>query len=143
MSTKTSPPGDRFNIFVEDCDLPATDDERERLLADLQSAVEGVADAYQLDPRNIRIYDGHTFSEVVRHCPDCGGSIVLNYPELMENAAYAQAHCEGCDWSGTAIYRIVDLMTYEPDRESEIFEGFPFCSGVRFSDLKPQYIPYE
>jgi len=79
---------------------------------------------------------GYRYAQVPATCPLCSERLDLQSVHLdIENGALASAVCsnEECDWSGDAVYRIIDLE----GSESDAFE-----SSVLTGDIAPDYHPY-
>ena len=58
-----------------------------------------------------------TVTEINPMCPTCGSALDLLHGEIVvsgENGAHVPAYCptDDCEWSGKAIYRMVDLASY-------------------------------
>ena len=129
----------RITITLDSAELPVDQQARNALLTEFRSRVghlvEGLRgiDAEQDD---IDISTGDQYAQVPATCPLCSKRLDLQSVHLdTENGALASAVCssEECDWSGDAVYRIIDLE----GSESDAFE-----SSVLTGDIAPSYHPY-
>ncbi|WP_254526033.1 hypothetical protein [Natrinema caseinilyticum] len=129
----------RVTITLDSAKLPVDEQDRNALLTEFRSRVghlvEGLRriDAEQDD---IDISTGYHYAQVPVTCPLCSEQLDLQSVHLdTENGALASAVCssEECDWSGDAVYRIIDLE----GSESDAFE-----SSVLTGDIAPDYLPY-
>ena len=129
----------RITITLDSAELPVDEQVRNALLTEFRSRVghlvEGLRgiDAKQDD---IDIRTGYRYAQVPATCPLCSERLDLQSVHLdTENGALASAVCssEECDWSGDAVYRIIDLE----GSESDAFE-----SSVLTGDIAPGYHPY-
>ena len=129
----------RITITLDSAELPVDEQVRNALLTEFRSRVghlvEGLRgiDAKQDD---IDISTGYRYAQVPATCPLCSERLDLQSVHLdTENGALASAVCssEECDWSGDAVYRIIDLE----GSESDAFE-----SSVLTGDIAPDYLPY-
>ena len=129
----------RITITLDSAELPVDEQVRNALLTEFRSRVghlvEGLRgiDAKQDD---IDISTGYRYAQVPATCPFCSERLDLQSVHLdTENGALASAVClsEECDWSGDAVYRIIDLE----GSESDAFE-----SSVLTGDIAPSYHPY-
>ncbi|WP_224338315.1 hypothetical protein [Haloprofundus halobius] len=136
-SNKTS--AYRITITLDSAEFPVDEQVRNALLTEFRSRVghlvEGLRgiDAEQDD---IDISTGYRYAQVPATCPLCSEPLNLQSVHLdTENGALASAVCssEECDWSGDAVYRIIDLE----GSESDAFE-----SSVLTGDIAPDYLPY-
>ncbi|ELY84420.1 hypothetical protein [Natrinema gari] len=129
----------RLTITVDGADLPINEDGRHALLDDLKTAVRDQLEerhGVETDQDDITVATGYRYAQVPADCPRCHERLDLLSVHLdEENGAYASATCssEDCDWSGDAVYRIVDLEGSETDAiESSVLTG----------DIAPTYSPY-
>ncbi|GAB7010812.1 hypothetical protein [Halorubrum trueperi] len=129
----------RLTITVDGADLPIDEDGRHALLEDLRTAIRnrlGERHGVETDQDDITVATGYRYAQVPADCPLCSERLDLLSVHLdEENGAYAHASCssEDCDWSGDAVYRIVDLEGSETDAiESSVLTG----------DIAPTYSSY-
>ena len=129
----------RVTITLDSAKLPIDEQARSALLTEFRSRVghlvEGLRgiDAEQDD---IDISTGYRYAQVPATCPFCSERLDLQSVHLdTENGALASAVCSSdlCNWSGDAVYRIIDLE----GSESDAFE-----SSVLTGDIAPDYLPY-
>ncbi|ELY35506.1 hypothetical protein [Natronorubrum tibetense] len=129
----------RVTITLDSAKLPVDEQARNALLTEFRSRVghlvEGLRgiDAEQDD---IDISTGYRYAQVPATCPFCSDRLDLQSVHLdTGNGALASAVCssEECNWSGDAVYRIIDLE----GGESDAFE-----SSVLTGDIAPSYPPY-
>ena len=129
----------RITITLDSAELPVDEQVRNALLTEFRSRVghlvEGLRgiDAEQDD---IDISTGYRYAQVPATCPLCSERLDLQSVHLdTENGALASAVCSSdeCDWSGDAVYRIIDLE----GSESDAFE-----SSVLTGDIAPDYLSY-
>jgi hypothetical protein len=129
----------RLTIRVDGVELPVDEEMRYALLDDLRTAVRDrlkERHGVKVDQDDITVATGYRYAHVPADCPLCSKRLDLLSVHLdTENGAYASATCSSdhCDWSGDAIYRIVDLEGSETDAvESNVLTG----------DITPSYDPY-
>ncbi|MFC4452019.1 MULTISPECIES: hypothetical protein [Halobacteriales] len=129
----------RLTITVDGVDLPVDEDVRHALLDDIRVAVRdrlGERHGVEVDQDDITVATGYRYVQVPAECPLCSERLDLLSVHLdNENGAYASAMCSSvhCEWSGDAVYRIVDLEGSESDAvESSVLTG----------DITPNYSPY-
>jgi len=129
----------RLTITVDGADLPINEDGRHALLDDLKTAVRDQIEerhGVETDQDDITVTTGYRYAQVPADCPLCSERLDLLSVHLdTQNGAYASATCssEDCEWSGDAVYRIVDLKGSETDAiESSVLTG----------DIAPTYSPY-
>jgi len=129
----------RLTITVDDVDLPVDEDVRYALLDDLRAAVRDrfvENHGVEVDQADITVATGYRYVQVPAECPLCSEELDLLSVHLnTENGAYASATCSSdhCEWSGDAVYRIVDLEGSESDAiESSVLTG----------EITPSYAPY-
>lgn len=128
----------QLTITVASVALPVDDQERQAVLNELDEYVnEWLVDHREVDLNaEISVTMGHQYSQVSAVCPRCGEALEVHGIHTdNENGAFAVAVCSGedCDWSGEAIYRIIDL---------EGSEGEAYESAVQAGDVIPSYFPY-
>lgn len=129
----------RLTITVDGADLPVDEETRHVLLGDLRAAIrDRLVDCHgvEVDQDDITIATGYRYAQVPAECPLCSEQLDLLSVHLNnENGAYASAGCsdEDCEWSGDAVYRIIDLE----GGESNAIE-----SSVLTGDITPSYDPY-
>ena len=129
----------RLTITVGDVDLPVDENVRHALLDDLRAAVRDrfeESHGVEVDQADITVATGYRYVQVPAECPLCSEELDLLSVHLnTENGAYASATCSSdhCEWSGDAVYRIVDLEGSKSDAvESSVLTG----------DITPNYVPY-
>ena len=129
----------RLSITIGRADLPVDEAVRHGLLDDFGSQIRDLlveCHGGEVDQNDITIATGYRYAQVPADCPLCGERLDLLSVHLDdENSAYASAMCpdEDCEWSGDAVYRIVDLEGSETDT---------FESSVLTDDITPSYYPY-
>ncbi|WP_408960759.1 hypothetical protein [Natrinema sp. 74] len=129
----------RLTITVDGVELPVDEEMRHALLNDLSAVVRArfkERHGVQVDQDDITVATGYRYAQVSAECPLCSEELDLLSVYLNTgNGAYASARCSSdhCEWSGDAIYRIVDLE----DSESNVVE-----SSVLTDDITPNYAPY-
>jgi hypothetical protein len=129
----------RLTITVDGVDLPVDEDVRHALLEDLRTEFRDLlveSHGVEVDQDDVTVATGYRYMQVPAECPLCGERLDLLSVHLdNENGAYARAKCpdENCEWSGDAVYRIIDLEGSESDAvESSVLTG----------DITPSYDPY-
>jgi hypothetical protein len=129
----------RLTIRVDGVELPVDEKMRYALLDDLKIAVRDRLEerhGVKVDQDDITVATGYRYAQVPAECPLCSERLDLLSVHLNdENGAYASATCqsEACEWSGDAVYRIVDLEGSESNAvESSVLTG----------DITPSYDPY-
>ncbi|WP_148416383.1 hypothetical protein [Haloferax sp. KTX1] len=129
----------RLTITIDGVDLPVDEEMRHALLDDLRVAVRDrfmERHGVEVDRDDITVGTGYRYAQVPAECPLCSERLDLLSVHLNnENGAYASAMCsdEDCEWSGDAVYRIVDLEGSESNAvESSVLTG----------DITPNYSPY-
>lgn len=129
----------RLTITVNGVELPVDEEMRHALLDDLRVAVRnrlGERDGVEVDQADITVATGYRYVQVPAECPLCSERLDLLSVHLNNgNGAYASARCSSdhCEWSGDAVYRIVDLEGSENNAvESSVLTG----------DITPNYAPY-
>lgn len=129
----------RLTITIDGVDLPVGEDVRHALLEDLSAELRDLlveSHGVEVDQDDITVGTGYRYAQVPAECPLCSERLDLLSVHLNdENGAYASAMCqsEACEWSGDAIYRVVDLEGSESDAvESSVLTG----------DITPSYDPY-
>lgn len=129
----------RLTITVDGANLPVDEDVRHALLDDLRTVVRDRLEerhGAEVDQDDITVATGYRYVQVSAECPLCSEELDLLSIHLnTENGAYASARCSSdhCEWSGDAVYRIVDLEGSETDA---------FESNVLTGDITPNYAPY-
>ena len=124
----------RVTITVEDCPLPLSEDDRKEALEELEEAVGSLLNE-RIGPVDLTVRSGYQYAQVDSRCPCCGGRLELRGFSYLENGACAEANCANipeCKWTGTAIYRLIDL------------EGGPGAaaeSAVIMGEVTPSYYP--
>jgi hypothetical protein len=136
-SNKTS--AYRITVTLDSAELPVDEQARNALLTEFRSRVghlvEGLRDI-DAEQDDIDISTGYRYAQIPAACPLCSERLDLQSVHLdTENGALASAVCssEECDWSGDAVYRIIDLE----GSESDAFE-----SSVLTGNIDPSYHPY-
>ena len=129
----------RITITLDSAELPVDQQARNALLTEFRSRVghlvEGLRDI-DAEQDDIDISTGYRYAQIPAACPLCSERLDLQSVHLdTENGALASAECSSdeCDWSGDAVYRIIDLE----GSESDAFE-----SSVLTGDIAPSYHPY-
>lgn len=131
---------DPLTIVAENGTVP--DDQTEQFLDDVIAAVRAVQEAYDQDPGNYTVFDGHLRTQTNPHvkCPECREQLRLRGLRLDdENGANAMAYCR-CGWKGLALYRLVDLKEKQPGSDQH---GADDISHVSDRGMRVQYIPYK
>lgn len=129
----------RVTITLDSAELPVDEQARNALLTEFRSRVGHLVEGLRgidTDQGDIDVSTGYRYAQVLATCPLCSERLDLQSVHLdTENGALASAVCssEECDWSGDAVYRIVDLE----GSESDAFE-----SSVLTGDITPNYLPY-
>lgn len=129
----------RLTITVDDADFPVDETVRHTLLDNLGSQIRNLLvenHGIEVDQNDIAVATCYRYAQVPADCPLCGERLDLLSVHLDdENGAYASAMCpdEDCEWSGDAVYRIIDLEGSETDA---------FESSVLTGDITPEYYPY-
>jgi hypothetical protein len=129
----------RLTITVDDADLPINETVRHAFLDNLGSQIRDLLvenHGIEVAENDITVATGYRYAQVPADCPLCGERLDLLSVHLDdENGAYTSAMCpdEDCEWSGDAVYRIVDLEGSETDA---------FESSVLTGDITPSYYPY-
>ncbi|PGF14545.1 hypothetical protein CP556_20800 [Natrinema sp. CBA1119] len=129
----------RLTITVDGVDLPVDEDVRQVLLENLRTEFRDLLvknHGVEVDQDDVTVATGYRYVQVAAECPLCGERLDLLSVHLdNENGAYASARCsdEDCEWSGDAVYRIIDLE----GGESNAIE-----SSVLTGDITPSYDPY-
>lgn len=103
-----------------------------------RSALSGNLDALsrELTAENTSISAGHQYTEIDDRCPDCETKLEITRVQPdTENGAHASTRCpaDDCEWTGTAIYRLIDL--------AHSGENAP-DSTVANGETVPEYHPY-
>lgn len=129
----------RLTITVDGVELSVDEEMRHALLDDLRV---GVCDRFkerhgaEVDQDDITVGTGYRYAQVPAECPLCSEKLDLLSIHLnTENGAYASAMYSNnhCEWSGDAVYRIIDLEGSETDAvESNVLTG----------DITPNHSPY-
>lgn len=136
MPDQTSTIRKRLCIAIEEAPLPLDEDERSQLLEDLSIRMWAVFEEYGIDPTSIAPRPGYRYAQVRDNCPLCGEHLDLLDVELdASNGAHASARCSDtdCGWTGTAVYRLIDLEGGVGDvHESAVLTG----------DITPSYYSY-
>jgi len=128
----------RLTITVDGVELPVDEEMRHALLDDLRVAVRdriGERHGVEVDQDDITIATGYRYAQVPAECPLCSERLDLLSVHLNnENGAYASAKCsdEDCEWSGDAVYRIIDL---DPGDTFEVEKTFPEVSPDDYDAL--------
>lgn len=129
----------RLTITVDGVELSVDEEMRHALLDDLRVVVRdrlGECHGVEVDQDDIMVGTGYRYAQVPAEYPLCSERLDLLSVHLnTENGAYASARCsnEDCEWSGDAVYRIVDLEGSESNAvESSVLTG----------DITPNYAPY-
>jgi len=129
----------RITITLDSAKLPVDEQARNALLTDFRSRVGHLVEGLRgidVDQGDIDVSTGFRYAQVPATCPLCSERLDLQSVHLdIENGALASAVCssEQCNWSGDAVYRIIDLE----GSESDAFE-----SSVLTGDIAPSYHPY-
>lgn len=129
----------RLTITVDGADLPVDETVRHAFLDGLGSQIRDLLvenHGIKVDQNDVTVATGYRYAQVPAECPLCGERLDLLSVHLDdENGAYTSAMCpdENCEWSGDAVYRIVDLEGSETDA---------FESSVLTGDITPSYYPY-
>lgn len=129
----------RVTITLDSAELPVNEQARNALLTEFCSRVGHLVEGLRgigADQADIDVSTGYRYAHVPATCPLCSERLDLQSVHLdTENGALASAVCssEECEWSGDAVYRIVDLE----GSESDAFE-----SSVLTGDIAPNYLPY-
>lgn len=128
----------RLTISVATIDLPIDDQDRQAVLDELGDHVGSWLDEHSdvESDASISVTTGQQYSQVSAVCPRCGEPLEVHGIHMDdENGAFAVAVCNGtnCDWSGDAVYRIIDL---------EGSEGDAYESAVGAGDVIPSYHQY-
>lgn len=91
---------------------------------------------YAIDAEHITISEGHQYSQIDDHCPACDSALELvSLQADTEKGALANARCsrDGCRWTGTAVYRLIDLEGgTDESHESAVSRG----------EVTPDYFSY-
>jgi hypothetical protein len=135
-STKHSE--NRIHAILNDCQLPDNEAEQERVLRAFENELAAAVGELGLHPERTKVLNGHLYAQIHANCPDCNRPVSLREPELVDNAAYAMATCTNCEWSGQAVYRVVDFV----DTEQVAYAWCSNYSAVRRGALDPLYVPY-
>jgi hypothetical protein len=129
----------RVTITLDSAKLSVDEQARSALLTEFRSRVGHLVDGLRgidAEQDDIDISTGYRYAQVPATCPLCSKRLDLQsvHPDT-ENGALASAVCSSdeCDWSGDAVYRIIDLE----GSESDAFE-----SSVLTGDITPSYHPY-
>jgi hypothetical protein len=125
-----------MTIVLEECPLPATKHERDMVLNDVTTAVRNAIPTTDDRPfPAITVRTGYHYAQVRNVCPHCGEPLVVDSVRLTKDnrGAHADVGCTACDYSGTAVCRVVD---YEGGL------GHIHESAVLTGDLTPSYEPY-
>ena len=129
----------RLTITVDGVELPVHEEMRHALLGDLRAAIQDrlvERHGVEVDQDDITVATGYRYAQVPAECPLCSERLDLLSVHLdTENGAYASAMCSSdhCEWSGDAVYRIIDLEGSESNAvESSVLTG----------DITPSYSPY-
>lgn len=134
---------DPLTLMVEDCELPSDEQERERVLNELESVLANTLPDYDESEETLRIFDGDFYAQTNMHvnCPDCRERLTLEEFRLgPENGAAALAYCS-CGWSGRAVYRLIDLHK-DVDNDDDRDPIDPY-SCVSEDNMLVTYTPYQ
>jgi len=129
----------RVTITLDSAKLPVDEQARNALLTEFRSRVGHLVDGLRgidAEQDDIDISTRYRYAQVPATCPLCSKPLDLQSVHLdTGNGALASAVCssEECDWSGDAVYRIIDLE----GSESDAFE-----SSVLTGDIALSYHPY-
>lgn len=129
----------RVTITCDSAKLPVDRQARNALLTEFRSRVGHLVEGLRgidADQGDVDVSTGYRYAQVPATCPLCSERLDLQNVHLYtENGALASAVCSSdqCDWSGDAVYRIIDLEGSESD-------GFE--SSVLTGDIAPDYHPY-
>jgi len=129
----------RITITLDSAELPVDQQARNALLTEFRSRVGHLVEGLRgidADQGDVDVSTGYRYAQVPATCPLCSERLDLQSVHLdTENGALASAVCSSdqCDWSGDAVYRIIDLEGSESD-------GFE--SSVLTGDIAPDYHPY-
>jgi hypothetical protein len=129
----------RITITLDSAELPVDQQARNALLTEFRSRVGHLVEGLRgidADQGDVDVSTGYRYAQVPATCPLCSERLDLQSVHLdTENGALAGAVCSSdqCDWSGDAVYRIIDLEGSESD-------GFE--SSVLTGDIAPSYHPY-
>ncbi len=129
----------RITITLDSAELPVDQQARNALLTEFRSRVGHLVEGLRgidADQGDVDVSTGYRYAQVPATCPLCSERLDLQSVHLNnENGAYASAKCsdEDCEWSGDAVYRIIDLE----GGESNAIE-----SSVLTGDITPSYDPY-
>ncbi|CCC40240.1 hypothetical protein [Haloquadratum walsbyi] len=106
----------RVTITLNRAELPVDEQARNALLTEFRSRIGHLVDGLHgidADQGDIDVGTGYRYAQVPATCPRCSERLDLQSVRLdTENGALANAVCssEQCDWSGGAVYRIIDLF---------------------------------
>lgn len=129
----------RGTITLDSAELPGDEQAHNALLTEFRSRVGHLVEGLRginADQGEIDVSTGYRYAQVPATCPPCSEQLDLQSVHLdTENGALGSAVCSSdqCDWSGDAVYRIIDLE----GSESDAFE-----SSVLTGDIVPNYLPY-
>lgn len=129
----------RVTITLNRAELPVDEQACNALLTEFRSRIGHLVKGLHgidVDQGDIDVSTGYRYAQVPVTCPLCSKRLDLQSVHLdTENGALASAVCSSdqCDWSGDAVYRIIDLE----GSESDAFE-----SSVLTGDITPSYLPY-
>jgi hypothetical protein len=129
----------RVTVTLDSAELPVDEHARNALLTEFCSRVGHLVEGLRgidADHSDIDVSTGYRYAQVPAACPLCSERLDLQSVHLdTENGALASAVCSSdqCDWSGDAVYRIIDLEGSENDA---------FESSILTGDIAPNYLPY-
>ncbi|MFP8958855.1 hypothetical protein ACLI4Y_19300 (plasmid) [Natrialbaceae archaeon A-CW3] len=129
----------RVTTTLDSAKLPVDEEARNALLTEFRSRVGHLVEELRgidADQGDVDVSIGYRYAQVPATCPLCSERLDLQSVHLdTENGALASAVCSSdqCNWSGDAVYRIIDLE----GGESDAFE-----SSVLTGDIAPSYPPY-
>lgn len=128
----------RVTITIEAVPFPAGEAARALLLDTLASRAEAwlTATGSPVEQDRVSVSTGYRYGQISDRCPLCDERIeLLDLQADTENGAHASAACSGneCEWTGTAVYRLIDL-------EGGI--GDAIESAVLTGDTTPSYYSY-
>jgi len=129
----------RVTITLDSAKLPVDEQARNALLTEFRSRVGHLVDGLRgidVEQDDIDISTGYRYAQVPATCPLCSERLDLQSVHLIQRTGpWLRAECSSdeCDWSGDAVYRIIDLE----GSESDAFE-----SSVLTGDIAPSYHPY-
>lgn len=130
-STTTS-----VSLTISNLDLPAAEDRRKAFLATLEETLTTLLATDVDQPTaevNTRV--GYHYATVSPTCPDCDEVLNIQGVHLGDGEdAFAVARCSTCDWTGDAVFKLIDLdESVGADYESSVLGG----------KIRPEYHCYS